>query len=273
MISVGQERLLGLRIEKIVELRGELFVDNVGSKPLRGQFVAVRVGMLVVKKEDRRANWENRGALWVRILALLLMLHLLVDGLPASGEKVMVSGGMWCVRFRRADGFEGIRNGMQARLISECGLGGTELGDSIRMCVKEGLDLGNVSGPFALRWKALEATDDLLVEALHCPVALRPVCRDGAAMDAAGGHPIRELVADESWCVVGLDGGGVAKECRPVVQELDDSCGVGLGRCGEEAKASTEVDGGENEALGAVGLHRSDDVQANTLVHVLPGVV
>ena len=89
------------------------------------------------------------------LLTLLLMLHLLVDGLPASGENVMVSGRMWFFRLRRADGCWGIRNGMQARLISECGLGGTEPGDGIRMCVEEGLDFGKVSGPFALRWKAL----------------------------------------------------------------------------------------------------------------------
>ena len=111
-----------------------------------------------------------------------------------------------------------------------------------------------------------------MVEALHCPVALRPVGGDGAAMDAVSGHPVRELVTDESRCVVGLDGGGVAKKCRPVFQELDDSCGVGLGGCGEEAKTSTEIDGSDNETLGTVGLHRSNDVQANTLVHVLPAV-
>ena len=228
--------------------------------------------MLVVKKEDRGANWENRGTIRVVLLALLLVLHMLVDGLPAGCENVTVSGWMWFFRLRRADGCWGIRNRMQARLISECGLCGTELGDGIRMCVQQGLDLGKVSGPFALCRKALQTTDDLLVEALHCPVALRPVCRDGAPLDAASGHPVRELVADEGGCVVGLDGGGVAKERSPVFQELDDSCGVGLGGCGEKAEASTEIDGGENETLGAVGLHRSNDVQSNTLVHVLPGV-
>ena len=36
MISVGEERLLGLWMAKVVELRRKLFVDEVGPKPLGG---------------------------------------------------------------------------------------------------------------------------------------------------------------------------------------------------------------------------------------------
>ena len=128
-------------------------------------------------------------------------------------------------------------------------------------------------GPSALCRKSLEAADYFLIETLHCAITLRPIGRDGATSDAVSGHPVRELVADEGWRVVGLDGGWVAKECLPMFQELDNSGGVGLGGCGEEAEASTEIDGGDNETLRAVGLHRSNDVEANALIHVLPGVV
>ena len=140
------------------------------------------------------------------------------------------------------------------------------------MRIQQGLDLRKVDGPVAVGRGALKAADDFSVETFDGAVTLGPIGGDGAARDAASRHPVGELVANESGCVVRLEGFWMAEEGDPALEELDDGAGVGGGGGSEQTKASAEIDGGNDITLSAVGLQGSDDIQAYALIHLLPGV-
>ena len=95
------------------------------------------------------------------------------------------------------------------------------------MGVQQSLNLWKVGGPATVSREALKAADNFLVETLDGAVTLGPISGDGAARDAASTHPVEELVAHESGCVVSLEGFWMAEERDPALEELDDGAGVG----------------------------------------------
>ena len=83
-----------------------------------------------------------------------------------------------------------------------------------------------MGGPVTVSRDALKAADNFLVETLDGAVTLGPISGNGAARDAASRHPVGELVAHESGCVVRLEGFWMAEEGDPALDELDDGAGV-----------------------------------------------
>ena len=161
---------------------------------------------------------------------------------------------------------------METGLVAKGDVGRAEVGHGVRVRVQESLDLWKVDGPVTVSREALKTADDFLVEPFNGAVTLGPIGRDGAARDAASRHPVGELVANESGCVVRLEGFWMAEEGDPALEELDDGTGVGGGGGSEQTKASAEIDGGNDITLSAVGLQGSDNIQAYALIHLLPCV-
>ena len=156
-------------------------MNAVRTQPLRGEFVAVGLVNLMIEKEYQLTGLKLGVLIRPGSAELLLMCHVCVNSCPANGKGVsmLCRSGVGGGRRRRGGG----RCGMESRLVSEGSLSGTEMSDGIRMSVQQCLDLREKLGPFALRWQALEAANDFLVQAFNCAVALWAVGRDSAALD------------------------------------------------------------------------------------------
>ena len=95
LVAVHEERLRRGGCLKVVELRGDAALNEIWSLPLRGQFVAVCLGCLIVKEKNRLSHGKVVRAMPGGVMLLLLELHLSVDCVPANGEKILMACLMW----------------------------------------------------------------------------------------------------------------------------------------------------------------------------------
>ena len=125
LVAMHEERLRRGGGLKVAELGREAALNEIWSLPLRGQFVAVCRGGLMVKKKNRLSHGKVVRAVPGGVMLLLLGLHLGIECGPAGGEKSLVA--CWVCQVGAWWGGERRRNGVEAGLVSKSDMGRAEV--------------------------------------------------------------------------------------------------------------------------------------------------